>query len=443
MEPYELSLAAAARAIRKGELKAADLARALIRRCQALDPRLHVMAHSDFERLVERAEDVDRRIAQLDGAGALAGAPLGVKDVFDCAGMPSGYGIRGSSAQSPQRTATSLERLLAAGALVFGKTATTERAFLDPAPTRNPWNPEHTPGGSSSGSAAGVAARIFPAALGTQTAGSVIRPAAYCGVIGMTLTRGAVPMDGILPLAPRFDTIGFFVREVEDAELLFAALTGGSGCGPAIADRSLAPLQRPVFLGFARRGFLDSIDDEAAHNTLQLAKHLLQKDIIVHVLKMPESFDEFWSHHRRILAKEVSWIHGGEFRGHPECFAPRIGAIVEEGLRVKDSDYHHSLEFLDRFRDEMLARISEVDAIILPSATGPAPRGLDSTGNPLCNAPWTAIGFPVISLPSGLSSSGLPLGLQVVGKPTGEHFLLRMARLLVRSIGFGCPTPAI
>ncbi len=443
MRPHELTLKQSVDAIRERKLTAVELARGLVDRQRAVDGKIHALAHVDADRLLEEAERVDRRIAAVEPIGALAGVPIGVKDIYDCAGLPTGNGVHDAEPCIAETTAPSVERLTSAGALVFGKTVTTDRAFLDPGPTCNPWNVAHTPGGSSSGSAAGVAARIFPAALGTQTAGSVIRPAAFCGLIGMTVSRGRIPMDGILPLAPSYDTVGFFVRSVDDAELLLAAWCHGDGHGPRVDRLPLPPLQRPVFLGFARRGFLDRVEDATAHHALQVTKRLLQKGAIVHVLRMPERFDRFEEFHRPIMAYEAARVHRAEFEARPSSFGPKLSALIEQGLRIGDDEYRAFVGELDAFREEMLARIHEVDAIVLPSAAGGAPHGFESTGDPICNAPWTAIGFPAITVPSGFDEDGLPLGLQIVGKPMGERFLLRMARLCVEAIGHGCPVPEL
>ena len=443
-EPYEWGLLEAARAIRDGEIEAADFARSLIDRHESVESDVRALAHFDGERLLDAARELDARKKTVERVGALAGLPLGIKDIYDCAGWPTRAGIRGGDPWHPETTAPSVQPFLDADALVYGKTATTGRAYLDPASTCNPWNLSHTPGGSSSGSAAGVAARMFPAALGSQTAGSVIRPAAYCGVVGMTLTRGRVPMErGVVPLVPRFDTPGIFVRSVEDAEFLVSVWCGDDGHGPLLEEIPQESFERPVFVGFARRYFAEMTDDEAAHQALHASRKLSDGGAIVHVLKLPESLDSAMAHHRNIFAYEASQVHRIDYQRNPSGLGPKIAALVEEGLRVDRSQYHRALELLDHFREDMLVRVAEVDAIVLPAATGAAPLGLDSTGDPGCNAPWTAIGFPCLTIPSGLTRAGLPLGLQLVGRPMGESNLLRVARFCESVIGFGCPSPPI
>jgi Asp-tRNA(Asn)/Glu-tRNA(Gln) amidotransferase A subunit family amidase len=254
----------------------------------------------------------------------------------------------------------------------------------------------------------------------------------------MTLTHGRVRLEkGVVPLVPRFDTAGFFVRTVDDAELLLAAWCGDDGHGPLPDELPQDAFERPVFLGFARRGFMELTDDEAAHHSIHTAKLLSQRGAIVHVLKVPDSYETAMEHHRRIFAYEASHIHRLDFQRAPESFSPNIARLVEDGFRVTQTQYQRALETLDHLRQDMLARISEVDAIVLPAATGPAPLGLDNTGDPSCNAPWTAIGFPCVTIPSGAARNGLPLGLQLVGRPTGERFLLRVARFCERVLGVG------
>jgi Asp-tRNA(Asn)/Glu-tRNA(Gln) amidotransferase A subunit family amidase len=444
MHPYELGLTAAAIAIRERSLTAAELARSVIERSEEVEPELHAMAYQDSERLLQAAREIDRRIDDGESLGAIAGIPMGVKDIYDSAGVPTTHGVTGVPPNIPAFSAPALERLYAAGAVLFGKTATTERAFLDPAKTRNPWKLSHTPGGSSSGSAAGVASRMFPVALGSQTAGSVIRPASFCGIIGMTLTPGRVPISrGVLPLAPFYDMPGFFVRSVEDAEL-FAAVW----CGVDSLE-DLEPLgapdtlfQRPAFLGFARH-FLEITDDEAAHAILHATRTLSEKGSIVHVLKMPESYETFMAAHRTILAHEASQVHRDRFSSHPQEFGPHISALIQEGREVEPDAYRDALKLRDGFRRDMLKRLAEVDAIVLPATTGPAPAGLASTGDPSCNSPWTAIGFPAITLPCAETEAGLPLGLQIVGRPGGERALLWVAKTCEKALGHGCPMPSL
>lgn len=441
MEDFELGVVEAAERIRARTLKAADYAHSLLERCEALDAQLCAMVFQDSSRVLYAAKEIDRRLDSGETVGPLAGIPVGVKDIYDSAGVPTGLGIKGGTPNIPAFSAPSVESLYKAGAVLFGKTATTDRAYMDPCETRNPWDSSRTPGGSSSGSAAGVAARLFPVALGSQTGGSVIRPASFCGVVGMTLTPGRVPIDrGVLPLAPSFDMPGFFVRSVEDAEYFTVAWCGVShleDLDPPGAPETV--FDRPVFLGFARR-FLEFTDDEAAHKVLHSARSLSDHGAIVHVLKMPEIYETFMEHHPKIFAHEASRTHSKSFDANPENFSPRIAELIEIGRKVTTDEYRVALAARDTFRHAMLARLDEVDALVLPSTVGAAPD-LSTTGDPTCNAPWTAIGFPAVTLPCDLTEDGLPLSMQIVGRPGGERRLLWVARFCEQALEFGCPSP--
>lgn len=442
MKIHELGIRELAGAIRSQQLKAAEVAEALIQRHEDVEPRIQALAWFDPDALRAAAHQVDHRIADGEEVGPLAGVPLGIKDIYDWAGAPTSAGIPQGIPWNPEKTAPVLERLVGADAILHGKTATTDRAYTDPCSTRNPWEFGHTPGGSSSGSAAGVAARLFPGAIGSQTAGSVIRPAAYCGVVGMTLTRDRLPPKrGVLPLVPSFDTPGLFARTVDDAEYLLAAWCGDDPEGPSIEEVPQEPYERPLFLGFARRDFIEVTEDEAAHHTIHVAKQLSEFGSIVHVLKVPESYDHFLECHRQIFAFEAARVHRVDFQRHPESFSPNIAALVDEGLDITELEYFRGRKVLEHFRQDMEARITEVDAILLPAATGPAPLGLDSTGDPHCNAPWTAIGFPTITVPCGFTEGGLPLGLQLVGRPFAERHLIRVARHVEQILKIGNAVP--
>ncbi len=428
MKIHELGLRELSEAIKAKKIRSAEIAEALIQRHEEIDPRIQAVTWFDGDELRAKAHAVDHRIQDGEELGPLAGIPIAIKDIYDWAGVPTGGGIPNGRPWMPQQTAPVLQGLEEAGMILYGKTATTDRAFIDPCSTRNPWEFQHTPGGSSSGSAAGVSACLFPAAVGSQTAGSVIRPAAFCGVVGMTVSRDRLrPNRGVLPLAPSFDSVGFFTRSVEDAEFLLAAWCGDDGNGPEVAQVPQGPYERPLFLGFARRGFIEVTEDETAHKTIHAAKVLSDFGSIVHVLKIPESYDHFLECHRQIFAYEAARVHRIDYQRNPDGFSPHIRTLVEEGLEVTELEYFRGRKVLEHFRQDMEARITEVDAIILPAATGPAPLGLDSTGDPSCNAPWTAIGFPAITIPSGYTENGMPIGLQLIGRPHAEKHLVRVA----------------
>jgi amidase len=297
---------------------------------------------------------------------------------------------------------------------------TTELAYLDPGPTRNPWVPEHTPGGSSQGSAAGVAAGLFPLALGSQTAGSTIRPASFCGAAALVPTRGRVHSEGVLPLAPSLDQLGIFARSVEDQALVFAALVGG----PPGAD----PLERTPFLGIAREYFLATAEDEMGRMAIHAARSLAAAGANVHVVHLPASFAEVHRHHLRIMEDEAANAYRDRFAARRGDFGPKMAELIEAGLKVRPEDYRAALDHQDHFRVEIGQLLVEIDALVLPAAPSAAPHGLESTGDARFNVPWTNAGLPVVVLPAGRTAAGLPLGLQLVGAPGTDIHLLRVAR---------------
>ena len=433
MELHELTAAEAAGRIRSGDLSAADYAKALDRRREAVEPRLQALAWYDPDRFLAAAARSDDalRSARKSGAGIppLAGIPLGVKDNMDTAGVPTRSGSRLYENNVPSADAAILGPLYGAGALLFGKTVTPELAFIDAGSTRNPWNTAHTPGGSSSGSAAGVAAGLFPLALGTQTAGSVIRPAAYCGVAAFLPTRGSLPLDGILPFSPTLDQPGLFARCVGDLALAFSALTGSGW--------PVEPLDRKPFLGLARRYFIETAEDEMGRMVVHAAKKLASGAAVIHVAHLPESFADVHRCHRLIMAVELARLHRERFLSDRGSYGEKVSALIEEGLAVPEWGYKKALVHQKLFRDEMAMHAGEVDAILAPAVPAAAPYGVESTGDPRFNIPWTNAGLPVITLPGGLSVAGLPMGIQLVGAPGTDLHLLRVALRVEESLDWG------
>jgi Asp-tRNA(Asn)/Glu-tRNA(Gln) amidotransferase A subunit family amidase len=371
------------------------------------------------------AADVSRREAQvladeLAGGGPrgpLHGIPFGVKDIFDTAGMPTGWGSPLYAERVPDRDAELVARLKQAGAIVLGKTHTTGFAYFDPSPTRNPHNLEHTPGGSSSGSAVAVAEGMVPFALGSQTLGSVLRPASYCGVVGMKPTLGALPPGGMLPFAPTLDHAGLFTRTVDEMAWLWPALTG-SKREPTAGCRHLARPRWPL---------LGSLEDDMAQGFERALSTLTSAGFEIHELELPQSFTQLPEATMTIFRYEGAQTHKSRF----EEYGPRIGvklaALVEEGLRIERGVYEQALAALAGVRADFAALAEKHPVWITPSALGPAPSGLASTGDPRANAPFTALGVPAISLPFGYAPSKLPLGLQLAAARGEEDGLLKTA----------------
>jgi len=408
----------------------ADIAHGVIERHARLEPALG--AWSWFEpRQVERAYRDGP--APADPRPCLLGVPVGVKDIIDVADMPTGLGLPGAAAPA-SRHAACVELLRAAGAVPVGKTVTAELAFSHPGPTRNPHLPGHTPGGSSSGSAAAVAAGMVPLALGTQTGGSVIRPAAYCGVVGIKTSLNAVPSAGVAPVADSLDCLGWFTHSVADAILAARVL---------LPWRDLAP--RPPGNGL-RVWRLDATElgplAVEARQTLDEASAALRGAGCA-VLEAPLAglLPALAECHRRIMLHELArtLLPILRTRGH-ELSAVMLKAI-EAGRAVTASQYQEARHQVREAHAALDARMRDIDLILTPSAAGEAPAGLHHTGDSTFNRVWSVLGWPAVHLPTSWSPRGLPVGVQLVGRQGEDEALLRHAEALHPLIDRRMPAP--
>ena len=357
---------------------------------------------------------------------------MGIKDIYHVAGVKTTAGARGFADQLPVTDATTVSRLKSAGAIVLGKTATTEFAYLDPAETKNPWNLERTPGGSSSGSAAAVAARMAPAALGSQTVGSVLRPAAYCGVVGLKPTYGRISRAGIMPLAWSLDHAGTFTRSVADAALLLKVLAGRDRNDPTSSDLpvpdypALLVLDSPPRMGLVRQYFREESAPETASHLDSVVAALRAAGAAVEEVSMPGSFRAVHAATRLIAQAEAAAVHADLFRLHARQYRPKIRAFVEAGSLVPALAYLQARRLRRRFQREMEPLLARFDALIMPVVPAPAPD-LSTTGDGSFCAPWSFAGLPALSLPTGIGAEGLPLAVQIVGKAFAEERLLAAA----------------
>jgi len=344
---------------------------------------------------VEVAHDAALQACAADGP--LAGIPFGAKDIFETRGMATEYGSPLCAGRQGERNAAVIEELRAQGAILLGKTHTTAFASFDAAPTRNPHAPGRTPGGSSAGSAAAVAAGMALFALGTQTLGSVLRPASYCGVCGFKPSFGLIAVDGVLPFAPSLDTVGFFTASVADMSFLWSRGFGGLSETPL---RDLARLRIPC-------------EDPMARAMEDAAQRLRAAGIRVNDLDPPPGWDALIQAAYTINSYEGARTHEGRYREFGDRIGARLAALVRRGLAMPGGSYEAALETVERMRTEMSRWFWEYPAILTPAATGPAPEGYESTGDPSANAPWTALGVPAISVP--LPGYDVPMGLQLTG----------------------------
>ncbi|PYN53909.1 MAG: amidase [Candidatus Rokuibacteriota bacterium] len=432
VELARLGARKAAEGVRAGRVSPIDLVEACLARIRGLDDRLTAWSFVDADgaRATARERQREARAGRL--RGPLHGVPIGVKDIFDVAGMPTTGGARPFAHTRPAVDSTAVARLRAAGAIIVGKTVTTEFAYRDPAPTRNPWNTAHTPGGSSAGSAAAIAARMVPLALGSQTVGSVLRPAAYCGVVGFKGTHGLVPVAGVIPLAWSLDHVGVLAPSVTDAALAMSVLAG----------RSVEPLPVSTPRLALAPALLRRATPELAAHIESVADALSRAGATVSKVELPPSFGEIHDAGLAVLEVEAAAYHEPWFQTNADDYGPEIRSLVQAGLRRPSTDYVRANRARLAFRDDVMPVLAAHDALLLPTAPGPAPAGLDSTGDGSLCAPWTSAGVPAISLPSGLAASGLPLAIQLVQAAGGSARLFGTAVWCERVLGFS-QAPAV
>lgn len=438
---HELTAAEAARRIRAGTVSPSNLIAALLKRIDAVEPTVRAWVHLDRDAGARVA--VQRDIEAREGRfmGALHGVPVALKDIFDAAGLVTTAGAGPFAHRTAAADAASVARLRAAGAVVLGKVTTTAFAFLDPSPTRNPWNPEHTPGGSSSGPAAAVAARMAPLALGSQTVGSVLRPAAYCGVVGLKPTHGRISTAGVVPLSWSLDHVGIFSRRVEDCALALGLLAGQDAADPLLSaagvDDYAAALAAagPPRIGVLRALFERAAPEMAAH--VEATTRALEKAgaVLVDVV-LPPSFAGLHEAGGLVMRAEAAAWHAPLFAKHAREYPPKIREAIEAGRGIGAMDYLAAQEVRRAFRRDMTPLTAAHDALLTPAVGAAAPKGLGSTGDPYFCAPWSFAGLPAIALPSGVDPGGLPLSIQLVGAAFAEARLLAAAAWCERVIGF-------
>ncbi|MFQ6121669.1 MAG: amidase [Dehalococcoidales bacterium] len=431
---HNLTVAEAAAAIAAAELSPLELVNSCLERIDELEETIQAWALVDREGALDVARRLGQELQQGQRRGSLHGIPVGIKDIFYTAGLRTEAGSRSWSGFIPSYDATSVARLKKAGAIILGKTHTTEFAYFDPAPTRNPWNTAHTPGGSSSGSGAGVAAGMCLAALGTQTVGSVLRPAAYNGIVGFKPQYGRISTYGVVPVSWTLDHVGILARTVTDAALVFQAIAGHDSkdyhsLNQPVPDcfRYLDSQQAPR-LGLVRQYFFDQADEEMQSHTDRVVQHLRQAGAAIEEVVPPSSFATIRESSRIIMTVEAATFHKEMFAKHKNQYGPGIRKLIEDGLAIPASEYASALQMRLQQRADIEPLLHQVDALLTPGATGAAPRSLATTGSPAMQGPWTTVGLPSISLPSGLSKDGLPLAIQLVGAPLAEDRLLAVAR---------------
>lgn len=421
--PNELSAAEAAQRLQAGTLTAEALAAACLERIAERNNEVHAWAYVDRDRALQQARALDR----MPRRSRLHGLPVGLKDVIDTADQPTGYGSPIYAGYQPKADAACVALLRHAGALILGKTHTTEFANNHPAPTRNPHKLAHTPGGSSSGSAAAVADFMVPLALGTQTGGSVIRPAAYCGVFACKPSFGAINRAGMKFDAESLDTIGVFGRSVEDLALALEPLTGRE-------VPQFAILENKPRIGLCRTPCWKDADAATQANLEGAAQALAKAGARVHNLDLPPGSDRLFDRHKVIMGYENARALAWEYFNFPEKISADLKPRLDEGWRVTRAEYDAMRAHASRCRSALADAMRDVDFLLTPSAPGEAPASLSSTGDPVFNRAWTLFGTPCVTIPCGKGPSGLPLGVQLVGAFDADSALLRWAHWAAQTL---------
>jgi Asp-tRNA(Asn)/Glu-tRNA(Gln) amidotransferase A subunit family amidase len=431
----DLTALAARDEIARGAAKAVEITEACLARIAEREPQVQAWAHLDPGHAMRQAEAADRHRASGRPIGPLHGVPVGVKDIIDTRDFPTENGTPLDAGRRPRQDAAVVQRLREAGAVILGKTVTTELAVYTPGKTRNPHDPSRTPGGSSSGSAAAVAAGMVPLALGSQTNGSVIRPASFCGVVGFKPSRGLVSRRGVLVQSPTLDAIGTFTRTVEDTALLADALAGHDDGDPGsiMAARpnlfgimSSKPPVRPA-LALVRSPVWKKAQPEVREGFDELAEAIGDR---VDAVDLPEPFG--WGHgwHRAIMLADIARSYAPYYDRDPAGLSEKLRGMVEEGLTIKAVDYARALDGIAVLEAGLERLFERYDAIVTPAAPGEAPVGLESTGDPVFSTLWTYCGVPALTLPLLTGPNGMPVGVQLVGRRFYDGRLLRTARWL-------------
>ena len=426
--PAPISIVDATRQLRAGQLTPLNLLDQCLGQIHKHEDTIHAWVLVDEEGARRTATKQTREAALGQWRGRpLLGIPVGIKDIIDVQGLATSAGSPLCGHQAATADAPVVAALRRAGAVILGKTVTVEFACFDPSPTRNPWNPAHTPGGSSSGSAAALATGMCLGALGTQTGGSLVRPSTYCGVATCKPTFGKLSTEGVVPVSASLDHVGPMARKVEDLALLLDCLLG-----------LVTPLMP---FGPPRLGLLDTTILAEANETVRQATQLaLQKlkqaGAEIHSVSLPPIFADVLKMHRRIMAAEAAAYHRERFASHRDQYGPMIASLLDEGLAITAVDYLAAKAWHREFRRQAAALLDGLDALVMPSTHTTAPATLATTGSPHFQAPWSLARLPVVSIPCGVGADGMPTGIQLIGRADNESQLLRMGVWCEQALGF-------
>lgn len=420
--PNELSITAASAAIAAGDLTPEALLESCLERIAAREPAVEALAHYDAEAALAAA----RQLPETHGSGPLYGIPVGIKDIIDTADMPTECNSPIYKGHRPAQDAVCVARLRKAGAIILGKTVTTEFASTFPGPTRHPRDGSRTPGGSSSGSAAAVGDCMLPLALGTQTGGSMIRPSAFNGVVGYKPAWGLYDTTGVKPLAFDLDTIGFMVRSLDDVPVVSGVLADRPPSVPA-------PVETPK-IAFVRSADWDSADPETRTLLEETAERLGKAGAVIRDVDLPDPFDRVSPGQRVVMAYQASEAFEHEWNNHRDALSESFRSLVEQGLAISAAERVEVTATLEQCRATLPSLFEPGEVILTPSAVGEAPLGLHSTGNSVFNRTWTALHVPCLTVPVTDGPNGMPLGIQFVEPRSDEATLLGMARWAAKAL---------
>jgi Asp-tRNA(Asn)/Glu-tRNA(Gln) amidotransferase A subunit family amidase len=434
-----MSATEAAASIRDGRVKSRELVEACLARVDQVEPTVQAWTFLDREHALRQADAADAAHSRGEPQGPLHGVPVGVKDIFDTHDMPTEDGTPLHAARTPRRDAHAVARLRAAGAVILGKTVTAELAFSSPGKTTNPHDPARTPGGSSSGSAAAVAAAMVPLAIGSQTAGSTIRPAAFCGIVGFKPTHGLISRTGALRLSRTLDHVGVFARSIEDAALAAECLIGHDEedpdtrplARPSLAAAAASEPPLPPRLAFVPTAAWDHAEPETRDAFDELVAALGDR---ITRINLPSMFDRAVAWHKTVMETDMAAGLIEEYeRGQAQLSAP-LRAALERGRKHSAFEYAQALAAIPKLNLALDDLFFEYEAFVTPAAPGVATSGLETTGNPVFCSTWTFCGVPTVTIPLLQGGTGLPMGVQLVAKRGDDARLLRTARWLSRQI---------
>ncbi len=436
---YNLTASEAIAQLSASKFSSLELARACLERISQREQVVAAWQHLDGNQVVAQAIAGDRTRAAGAPLGALHGIPVAIKDICATADMPTGWGTPIHAGQQLNYDAAVVERLRAAGAVIMGKTVSTEYALARAGKTKNPHHPNHTPGGSSSGSAAAVADRMVPIAIGSQTGGSVLRPAAYCGVLGFKPSFGTISRFGVMPVCRDLDHVGVFARSLADIALLCSVLMGTDGRDPdclgGVMPNEPLQLGRSPRLGFVRTSAWHQVETEAQAALVDNLEKLAQAGATVAEVSMPSTWDEYLATIDVLMACGAAVNHGGDYDRHGEALSPQLRQVIERGRAYGSLAYGAARQAVVDYSVALAPIWAEFDALVTPVTTGPAPEGLHNTGSFKFCGPWTLLGVPALTVPVGRAQNQLPLAIQLVGARGADGHLLAVADWVMAQLG--------